>query len=103
MSPWFLQVAAENRSNRSKTLRSAVRVQHFFEHVTESVDSLAVWFFPGGYPVVAPGENGDAPGDKFFTAWPTAVNELVGPGPGLGPGDNESAHGNDYECEWDPE
>ncbi|MBA7574847.1 hypothetical protein ES708_16662 [subsurface metagenome] len=93
MSPWFLQVAAENRSKTAKTLRLAVRFLHFFEHVTESDDPLDVRFFMVGDPVVGPGENGDVPVDKFFTAWPTAVNELFGPGPGVCPDDPGNTEG----------
>ena len=60
---------------------------HFLEHGIESVDSFLIRFFTVGYPIVAPGEDGDATVDTFFSARSTAVNDLVGPGPGVCPDD----------------
>lgn len=54
-----------------------MRVLHFFEHVTESVDSLLILFCAVGYPVVAPGENGDTTVDTFFSGWSIGVNDLI--------------------------
>ncbi len=55
-----------------------MRVQHFFEHVTESDDPLDVLFCAVGDPVVGPGENSNAPVDPFYSARPTALGDLVG-------------------------
>lgn len=64
-----------------------MRLLHFFEHVTESDDPLDVQFFAGGYPLIAPGENGDASVDTFFSGWSFALYDPVGPGPGDCPDD----------------
>ena len=73
----------KKRSNWLEPLRLAVRFLHFVELDMESVDPYVVRFFISGYPVVAPGENSNASVDKFFSARPTTVNDLVGPGLGV--------------------
>lgn len=86
MSPYPLQAQAENRSNRLEPLCLAVRVLHFVEHVTESVDSLFVPNYVFGYPFVGPGENSDVSIEGGFGSWSFAMYDLVGPGPGVCPG-----------------
>jgi hypothetical protein len=78
MSPWFLQVEAEKRSNRSKTLRLAVRFLHFVEHVIEFSYSDQVSICAGGEPLVAPGENGDVPVELRSGGWYAAADVQIG-------------------------
>ncbi len=80
MSPWFLQVEAENRSNQLEPLSSAVRILHFFEHDIEFSYSNQVSMCFGGYPLVAPDESSNAPLDTFFGGWSFALYDLFGPG-----------------------
>lgn len=60
---------------------------HFIEHVTEFVDSKDVLLCACGYPIIAPGENEDAPVDQFFGGRSFALYDLVSPGPGVCPDD----------------
>ena len=86
-------MAAEKSSKPATTLRLAVRFLHFFEHVTESNDSLTVQFFKVGYISIGPGENRDAPAETFFSGWLTVADDIIGPGPGVcpdEPGDREA-------------
>ncbi len=48
---------------------------------------MVVRSFIVGYPVVAPGENGDVHVDTFFSAWPMTVGDLVGTDSGVCPDD----------------
>ncbi len=66
-----------------------MRVLHFFEHVTESLDSSDVRFFMFANPFVGPGEDGDAPDDLFFRASPMALDDLVGAPSGVCPDEPE--------------
>jgi len=65
--------------------RLAVRILHCAEQFIEAGDPSVVRCFIFGKPLIAPGEDRDAPVDKFFGAWPMAVNDPVGQGPGVSP------------------
>lgn len=64
-----------------------MRVLHFLEHEIEPVDSLLILFCAFGYPVVGPGEEGNTTVDTFFSDWPMAIDDFIGPGSCAGPED----------------
>jgi len=83
-----------------------VRVLYFFEQDTESFDPSVVRFFIVGQPPIGPGEDRDAPFEKFFGGWPMAVNGLVGTDPGECPehvGEREAPekHGDNKQKQYD--
>lgn len=55
-----------------------MRVLHFFEHVTESVDPFLIRFFIVGDPLVAPGEDSNAPGNTFYSGCLFTVEHSIG-------------------------
>jgi len=59
----------------------------FVEHVIEFSYSNQVIMCPVGYPLVAPGENGDISIEDGFGSWSFALYNLFGPGPGVCPDD----------------
>lgn len=62
-----------------------MRFLYFVPALAKFTDSILVFCCAIGYPLIAPDENGDASIDKFFSERPTAVDDLVGPDPGVGP------------------
>jgi len=59
-----------------------VRIFNFIELDMESVDSFPIRFFTAADPLIAPGENTNAPVDLFFGAWTFALYDLFCPDSG---------------------
>ncbi|MBA7621677.1 hypothetical protein ES703_29043 [subsurface metagenome] len=81
-----------------------MRVLHFFEHVKELVDSMLILFCAFGYPVVGPGEEGNTTFDTFFSGWPMAIDDFIGPGSGVAPedvGESEDTEKHDGNKQYD--